>query len=227
MTRQTFDRELARLQDDMLTLGSLVESAMTKAVATLVARDVERARQLMAEDVEINRRRFALEEECLLLIATQQPMAGDLRVLAAVLDITSNLERMADHAKGIDKITIMLGGEPLIKPLVDIPVMAEKAVAMLREAMDTFVQRDADAARKLAARDDEIDAYYDQIYHELLSYMLADPRTINQATLLLWITHNIERFADRVTNICERVIFTVTGEMKELDSKGPSQPSAG
>ncbi len=227
MTRQAFDRELSQLQDDMLTMGSMVEKAMDEAISALLARDVTRAQERIGEDIAINERRFALEEKCLLLIATQQPMASDLRVLAAVLDITSNLERLADYAKGIDKITIMLGDEPLIKPLVDIPIMAAKSVAMLRESMDAFVRHDAEAARKLAARDDEIDAYYDQIYHELLGFMLADPRTINQATLLLWITHNIERFADRVTNICERVIFMVTGEMKELDLSGPTQPSAG
>ena len=225
MARQVFDQELRRLQDDMLTLGHLVEGAMTAAIQALVARDLEAARQVMADDDQINERRFALEHDCLLLIATQQPMASDLRVVAAVLDITSNLERMADHAKGIGKITIMLGHEPLIKPLVDVPVMAQKAVQMLREVLDAFVQRDPVAARQLATRDDEIDAYYDQIYRELLSYMLADPRTINQATLLLWIAHNIERFADRVTNICERVVFTVTGEMKELDLREPAEPS--
>lgn len=225
MARQVFDQELRRLQDDMLALGHMVEEAMNAAIKALVARDLEAARQVMADDDAINERRFALEHDCLLLIATQQPMARDLRVVAAVLDITSNLERMADHAKGIGKITIMLGHEPLIKPLVDIPVMAQKAVEMLRVALETFVQRDSVAARRLVARDDEIDAYYDQIYRELLSYMLADPRTINQATLLLWIAHNIERFADRVTNICERVVFTVTGEMKELDSSEPLEPS--
>jgi phosphate transport system protein len=226
MARRVFDQELRRLQDDLLTLGYMVERAMTRAIATLVARNVEEAGQIMADDVTVNEKRFAIEEACLLLIATQQPMASDLRVVAAVLDITSNLERMGDHAKGIGKITIMLGQEPLIKPLVDIPVMAAKAVQMLHDALDAFVRRDAEAARKLVARDDEIDAYYDQIYRELLSYMLADPRTINQATLLLWIAHNIERFGDRVTNICERVVFTVTGEMKELDLSGPEMPSA-
>ncbi len=227
MTRQVFDQELRGLQDDMLVLGHMVEEAMTGAVAALVARDLEHARQVVANDALINERRFGIERDCLLLIATQQPMASDLRVVAAVLDITSNLERMADYAKGIGKITLMLGTEPLIKPLVDIPVMAQKAVQMLRESLDIFVRRDADAARQLAARDNEIDAYYDQIYRELLSYMLADPHTINQATLLLWISHNIERFADRVTNTCERVIFTVTGEMKELDLSGPNEPAAG
>lgn len=227
MTRKIFDQELRRLQDDMLKLGEMAAQAMTDAIETLAARDIERARQIMANDAVINEQRFSLEQKCLLLIATQQPMASDLRVVAAVLDITSNLERMADHAKGIAKITIMLGDEPLIKPLVDIPVMAQKAVQMLQEALGAFVRRDAETARKLAARDDELDAYYDQIYRELLSYMLADPRTINQATLLLWISHNIERYGDRVTNICERVIFTVTGEMKELDLNGPQEPSAG
>ena len=190
-----------------------------------VARDLEKARQIMAQDAIINRHRFALEEQCLLLIATQQPLASDLRTVAAVLDITSNLERMADHAKGIAKITVMLGHEPLIKPLVDIPIMAERARGMLADALDAFVRRDVQAARALPKRDDEVDAYYDQIYRELLSYMLADPRTINQATLLLWIAHNIERFADRVTNICERVVFTVTGVMREMDQEEPAAPN--
>ncbi len=209
----------------MLELGRMTANAMLEAIAALRARDLENAERIMAGDATINERRFALEADCLLLIATQQPMASDLRIVAAVLDITSNLERMADHAKGIAKITIMLGTERLIKPLVDIPVMAQKAVQMLQDALDSFVRRDADTARQIVDRDDEIDAYYDQIYRELLSYMLADPRTINQATLLLWIAHNIERYADRVTNICERVVFTVTGEMKELDLRGPSEPT--
>jgi phosphate transport system protein len=226
MSREVFDQELGRLQTNLLSLGDMVEKAMERAIADLVARDLDEARQILADDVIINRARFALEEDCLLLIATQQPMASDLRVVAAVLDITSNLERMADHAKGIAKITLLLGSEPLIKPLLHVPIMAGKAVAMLHEAMQIFVRRDVDAARKLAARDDEIDAHYDEIYRELLSYMLADPLTINQATLLLWISHNIERYADRVTNICERVIFTVTGEMQELDINGPTEPDA-
>ncbi len=225
VARETFDRELRRLQDDMLELGRMTANAMLEAIAALRARNLEQAQRILAADAAINERRFALESDCLLLIATQQPMASDLRIVAAVLDITSNLERMADHAKGIAKITIMLGSERLIKPLVDIPVMAQKAVQMLQDALDTFVRRDAEAARQIVDRDDEIDAYYDQIYRELLSYMLADPRTINQATLLLWIAHNIERYADRVTNICERVVFTVTGEMKELDLRGPSEPT--
>ncbi|MDI7275440.1 MAG: phosphate signaling complex protein PhoU [Anaerolineae bacterium] len=225
MARETFDRELRRLQDDMLDLGGMTERALHEAIAALRARDLEHAQRIMADDAAINQRRFALEADCLLLIATQQPMASDLRIVAAVLDITSNLERMADHAKGIAKITIMLGTERLIKPLVDIPIMAQKAAQMLHEALESFVRRDAEGARQLVERDDEIDAYYDQIYRELLSYMLADPRTINQATLLLWIAHNIERYADRVTNICERVVFTVTGEMKELDLRGPSEPT--
>ncbi|MGQ9683364.1 MAG: phosphate signaling complex protein PhoU [Anaerolineae bacterium] len=225
MTRETFDLELRRLQDSLLDLGSQVQEAMAGAIAGLVARDLDKASEIMAQDAVINAHRFALEEQCLLLIATQQPLASDLRIVAAVLDITSNLERMADHAKGIAKITIMLGRQPLIKPLVDIPVMAQKARQMLAEALDAFVHRDVQAARALPKRDDEIDAYYDQIYRELLSHMLAAPRTINQATLLLWIAHNIERFADRVTNICERVVFTVTGELRELDQKEPQSPN--
>ena len=217
MPRETFERELQRLQDETLALGSMVENAITDSVEILRRRDVEGARRLIAADRRVNQKRFAIEADALALIATQQPMAGDLRTLAAVLDVASEMERIGDYAKGIAKITILIGQEPFVKPLVDIPVMAAKARDMLRDALEAFVRRDVDLARAVPTRDDEVDALYNQVYRELLTYIMADPSCIDQANFLLWAAHNLERAADRVTNICERVIFTVTGEFIELD----------
>lgn len=217
MLRQTFDRELERLQDEMLVLGSMVEKALTESVEILKRQNLEGAQRLIAGDRLINEKRFAIEGDCLALIATQQPMASDLRTLAGVLEIVTELERMGDYAKGIARITIMMGRGPLLKPLIDIPRMAEKARDMLRRALDAFVRRDVALARAIPPEDDEVDALYNQVYRELLTFIMADPRTIDQATHLLWVAHNLERTADRVTNICERVVFTVTGEMAEMD----------
>jgi phosphate transport system protein len=217
MIRETFERDLQRLQDEVLVLGSMVEKAIIESVEVLKRRDMEGARRLIAEDRILNEKRFAIEDDTLILIATQQPMAGDLRTLAAVLAIISELERIGDYAKGISKINLMIGEEPLIKPLVDLPWMAEKARDMLHRALEAFVQRDVDLARAIPADDDEVDALYNQVYRELLTFIMADPSTIDQATYLLWAAHNLERAADRVINICERVVFTVTGKLMEMD----------
>jgi len=217
MIRETFERDLQRLQDEVLVLGSMVEKAIIESVEVLKRRDMEGARRLIAEDRILNEKRFAIEDDTLVLVATQQPMAGDLRTLAAVLAIISELERIGDYAKGISKINLMIGEEPLIKPLVDLPWMAEKARDMLHRALEAFVQRDVDLARAIPADDDEVDALYNQVYRELLTFIMADPSTIDQATYLLWAAHNLERAADRVINICERVVFTVTGQLMEMD----------
>ena len=219
-SRSGFHRELERLQDEVLVLGSMVEKALSRSVQALRARDVGMARSIEAEDVLINRKRFEIEEAALLQIATQQPMASDLRRLAAILHIVTDLERMGDYASGIARICIEIGEQPHVKPLIDIPRMSDKAVSMLRRALDAFVERDAAAAEAIAAEDDDVDALYQQVYRELLTIMLANPRTIDQATHLLWAAHNIERVADRVQNICERVVFVVTGRMREF-SRGP------
>jgi phosphate transport system protein len=211
---------LERLQDEVLVLGSMVEKAVSRSVDALRARDVGLARALEAEDVLINRKRFEIEEAALLQIATQQPMASDLRRLAAILQIVTDLERMGDYAAGIAHICVEIGDQPHIKPLIDIPRMADKASSMLRRALDAFVDRDVLAAEAIAAEDDEVDALYQQVYRELLTIMLANPRTIDQATHLLWAAHNLERVADRVQNICERVVFVATGRMREF-SRGP------
>ncbi len=218
MPRETFQRQLRDTQDAVLALGSMVDQAIDRAVQALRARDLVLARQVIQDDRRINEQRFAIEDQCLLLIATQAPMASDLRGLAAVLSIITDLERMADHAAGIAKITILIGDEPPLKPLIDIPRMAEVAREMLTTSLQAFVDRDIEAAHRTAVRDDEVDQLYDQVYRELLTFMMADPGTINRATHLLWVAHNLERVADRVTNICERVLFLVTGKMVEIQS---------
>lgn len=217
MARATFDRQLAELQDEMLVLANMVDLAIDQSVEALKRRDNDLAKRVIEGDLAINKKRFEVEEKCLHIMARQQPLASDLRILAAVLNIITDLERMGDHAEGIAKITIMHGEEPLLKPLIDVPKMAEKAREMLRGSLDSFITRDIELAKRISAADDEVDALYDQVYQELLGFMIKDPSTIHRATLLLWVAHNLERIADRVTNICERVVFLVTGHMEEMN----------
>jgi len=220
LMRSNFHKELERLQDDVLVLGGMVERAILRAVNALRERDTAAAYVIESEDVLINRKRFDIEEATLLLMATQQPMASDLRRLAAIVHIVTDLERMGDYAAGIARICVQIGDEPLIKPLIDIPRMAEVTASMLRRALDALIERDVAAAEQIAQQDDEVDALYQQVYRELLMLMLANPRCIDQATHLLWVAHNLERVGDRVQNICERVVFVVTGKMHEF-SRGP------
>jgi len=220
MGRETFERELQRLQDEVLVLGSMVENALVESVDLLKKQNLDGARRLIAEDENINQKRFAIEADTLVQIATQQPMAGDLRILASIFDIASELERIGDYGKGIAKVTLMIGHRPLVKPLIDLPRMAAKAADMLHRALDAFVRRDVELARSIPEEDVDMDALYDQIYRELLTFIMSDPRNIDQATYLLWVGHNLERAADRVTNICERVVFVVTGKMEEMDREG-------
>jgi phosphate transport system protein len=217
MPRQALERELQKLNDDILLLGSMAEKAILLSVDMLKRRDIKGSHQLVADDIKINQKRFAIEADCLMVIATQQPMASDLRSLAAILELATELERIGDYGKGIARITIMMGDAPLVKPLVDIPRMAEKACSMLHRALGAFVRRDTELAREIPREDDEIDALYNQVYNDLIHIIIANPKTIDQATHLLWVAHNLERAGDRVTNICERVIFTVTGQMQEMD----------
>jgi phosphate transport system protein len=195
----------------------MVEKAIAKSVDALKRRDFELSRRVVAEDAAIDTKRFEIEEHCIRLLATQQPMASDLRTIVSVLYIIMDLERMGDHAEGIGKINLLIGDQPLIKPLVDIPRMSELALDMLRRALDAFIKHDVDLARQVARDDDMIDTLHDQVYRELLTYMLQDTRNIAQATYLTWVTHNLERIADRNTNICERVIYTATGKMVEVN----------
>jgi phosphate transport system protein len=220
MLRQTFEREMQQLQDDLLVLGSMVEKAIAESVETLKKRDMEGSRRLVVNDRLINEKRYKIEADTLTIIATQQPIASDLRVLASTLEIAAELERIGDYAKGIANINIMLGEQPLVKPLVDIPRMAEKTRDMLHRALDAFVKRDTEKAKAIPAEDDEVDSLYNQVYRELIAVIFNNPRAIEQANHLLWAAHNLERAADRVTNICERTVFTVTGEMFEIGKDG-------
>jgi phosphate transport system protein len=199
-------------------MGSMVSKATLLAIEALQNRDLTLAKQIITDDQKINRKRFEIEEKCIQLIATQQPMASDLRTIVSVLNIITELERIGDYAEGNAKITIMIGNEPPLKPLIDIPRMADKTVDMLNRSLTAFINHDADAAMKISAEDDFIDNLYDQVFRELLTFMAEDPKTITRATRLIWVTHNLERSADRVTNICERIVFMVTGKMEENTS---------
>jgi len=215
--RTTYHRKMREIQNDLLMMGSMVEKAIHQSVNALKERDIDLANRIIADDKKVDVKRFEIEDKCIQLIATQQPMASDLRTIISVFNIISEVERIGDHAEGIAKIVIMIGDEPPLKPLIDIPRMAEKTVDMLHRSLDTFVNHDSEAAKKIAAEDDEIDNLYDQIFRELISFMVEDPRTITRATRLIWVAHNLERSADRVTNICERVVYMVTGKMEEIN----------
>ena len=216
--RTAFHRRLREIQDDILVMGSMVQKAILRSIDALRNRDQDLAHQIIADDQNVNRKRFEIEEKCIELIATQQPMASDLRTVVAVLNIIIELERIGDYAVGNSRIVILIGDEPPLKPLVDIPRMADKTTDMLRRSLDAFISRDAEGARKISGEDDLIDQLYDQVFRELLTFMAEDPKTTTRATRLIWVAHNLERSADRVTNICERVVFLVTGKMVEIDA---------
>ncbi len=218
MIRKTFESEIQQVKDEVLLLGSMVEHAIIGSVEALKKRDLKAAEKIIAEDKEINKKRFAIENQLMVLIATQQPMAHDLRLLASCMEIISELERMGDYAKGIANINLRMGEETLLKPLIDIPRMAQKGADMLHRALSAFINEDVEAAKTIPMEDDEVDALYNQIYHELMLIIIQDPRSIERANWLLWVGHNLERVADRVTNICERTIFIATGEFGEIKS---------
>lgn len=217
MPRVDFDHQLGLLQRDVEVLAGNVAKAINRAVDALKRRDLDASRQVVLEDDYIDQLRFEIEERCVDLIATQQPMARDLRAIIALLHITVELERMGDYAEGIAKISLAIGDAPTLKPLIDIPRMADKATEMLRDSIDSLLSRDVVKANHVCQADDEVDELYDQVYRELLLFMIQDPRTIERATYLLWVAHDLERIADRATNIAERVIFLVTGKMLEIN----------
>ena len=230
MIRKTFENEIQQVKDEVLLLGSMVEHAIIGSVEALKKRDIKASEKIISEDKEVNKKRFAIESQLMILIATQQPMAHDLRLLASTMEIISELERMGDYAKGIANINLRMGEQPLLKPLIDIPRMAQKGVDMLHRALTAFVNEDVAAAQAIPVEDDEVDALYNQIYRELMMFIIQDPKSIERANWLLWVGHNLERVADRVTNICERTVFIVTGEMKEIKNsddefwKGQNKP---
>jgi len=195
----------------------MVEKALQRSVEALRNRDTTLSGAVVRDDMLINAKRYEIEEKCIHTIAREQPMAADLRIILAILFIANELERMADHAEGIGRINLMLGDEPLPRPLGDIMEMSTRAQDMLRRALTSFVDRDDEAARLICDEDDAIDKLYDSSYHDLIQEMIKNPADVQRITYLIWTSHNLERIADRVTNICERVIFMVTGQLEEIN----------
>jgi phosphate transport system protein len=216
MLRRELDKNLLVIKDEVLSLGSMVEKSIARAMKALESRDLVLARQIISDDKEINKKRLDIEEKCIHLIVTQQPVASDLRFIVAVLNIIVELERIGDYSEGNARVALMIGDEPPLKPLVDLPLMAKKAADMLHRSLDAFINHDTDTATKICIEDDEVDNLYNQVFGDLIKYMVNDPKTITRATRLIWVAHNLERAADRVTNICERVVFITTGKMQEI-----------
>jgi phosphate transport system protein len=217
MPRTTFDTELSQLKLQLLDYGVRVEAVIGEAMETLKTRDRSLAEAIIQNDSALNQTRYDLEEQCYYLMATQSPMAHDLREILSIQLIAIELERIADHAKNIAEITIYMGNEPLLKPLVDLPRMALISQEMLRGALDAFAHNDPMKAEEIANRDDEVDNLYKQVFRELMSYIVEDPRTVTRAMNLLFAGHNLERIGDCVTNIAERVIYATTGRLEELN----------
>ncbi len=217
MIRESFQTHINELEKELTVIGDMVIRAINRSIEALKSRNTDEAREIISDDLLINEKRWAIEEKCINLISTQQPVAADLRELIAILNIINDLERMGDHAEGIAKIVIMLEDKPLVKPLIDIPRMAEKVINMINRSLEAFANRDAESARGICDEDDEVDMFYERVYHELLTLMIKDPKIITQATYLIWTAHNLERIADRATNICERIVFLVTDIMEDIN----------
>ncbi len=222
MPRDTFGGQLTDLKNQLLQLGMDAGRTIGEGVEALKTRDRTLAQAIIAHDNDINRVRYNIEEQCYELIATQQPLASDLREIISILLIAIELERIADHSKNLAEIVIHMGDAPLLKPLVDIPRMAEICQSMLSQALDAFSRHNAEMGRAVCNRDDEIDNLYQQIFRELLTYVMEDPRTVNRAMNLLFAAHNLERVGDRITNIGERVIYAATGRLEELNVERPA-----
>ncbi len=216
--RIAYYKELEYIEKELLNMGKMAIKAVIESVDALKDSDIRTAKTIILNDHFINKKRFDIEEECLRIIATQQPVAKDLRALAATMNAITDLERIGDHAEGIAKICIMNNGKPLIKPLIDLPRMANIATEMLIHCLKAFIDRDIETAKKVCDRDDEVDGLYEQVYKELLVFMITNPKNVEGATYLMWAAHNLERIADRVTNIAERIVFMVNGKMEELNA---------
>jgi phosphate transport system protein len=215
-TKAAFHQYFKEVEGDVLEMGNAVVKSIDRAIEALKKRDLVLAHQIIADDAHINRQRFSIEDKCIGLIAAHQPIARDLRVVVAVLSIITELERIGDYAEGIAKIVVMIGDEAPLKPLIDIPRMAEITIEMINQSLQSFATRDVELAMKAVSLDNVVDGLYDQVFRELLTFMMVDPKTTNRATRLIWVAHNLERAADRATNISERVVFTVTGKMEEI-----------
>ncbi|MGD0004020.1 MAG: phosphate signaling complex protein PhoU [Anaerolineaceae bacterium] len=216
MTREVLNQHIQQIKDEVLLLGSMIEETTLHSIDALKQRDIEASHQIIEDDILINEKRFAIENAIIILIATQQPMAHDLRLLAAILEVDSELERMGDYAKGIAKTVIHLGDAEVAIPMREIESMAEKALNMLHLALGTFITENAAQAYQIPKLDDEVDALYVKGYRLVVSAMIANPNTIDHGNYLIWVLHNLERLADRAINICERTVFIATGELLEL-----------
>ncbi len=223
MPRELLDDRIKNLENEVLMLGDMVQKAALAAVEALNDRDVSKAAKISSEDHLINEKRYAIENAVLITIATQQPMAHDLRLLAAILEVISELERMGDYAKGIAKITRRLGKDEAPIPMRDLRKMVELDVDMLHRALTAFVNEDSQTASALPKEDDNVDKLYIKVYKSLMDAMIAKPKIVDIASLILWVAHNLERMGDRVTNICERTVFIATGEFLEMDSSEGDQ----
>jgi len=212
----SFPEGLKEIEGDLLSMGEMAEKSVARAVEALKKRDLTLAHQVVADDAKINRQRFVIEDKCMRLIAGHRTEADELRPVVAILNMISDLERVGDYAEGIAKIAIMIGDEPPLKPLIDIPRMAQLSIEMIDGGLKSFVDRDVEMAKRVVTSDSVVDGLYDQVFRELITFMMVDPKTIDRATRLIWAAHNLERVADRATNICERVVFTVTGKMEEM-----------
>lgn len=214
--KNTEHGDLQEIQDDVLAMGGMVTEGINRSIEALKNRNLKLSHKIIADDAKINQQRFSIEDKCIALISAQQLPADDLRVIVAILNIITELERVGDYAEGIAKITIMIGDQPLLKPLIDIPRMAEMTVEMVDKSLQSFITRDEKLAKQVISMDSVVDGLYDQVFRELLTFMMVDPKTINRATHLIWVAHNLERAADRATNICERAVFLITGKMDEI-----------
>jgi phosphate transport system protein len=214
--KDAFENLLREDKEEVLVMGTMVEKALGRSVEALKKRDLNMAHQIIADDTKINQKRFEIEKKSIELIANQRPGVTELNAIVAVLNIIIELERIGDYAAGIAKIVVMIGDEPPLKPLIDIPRMCDITIDMIRNGLKAFIENDANGAIQVIGMDEVVDGIYDQVFRELLTFMMTDPKTINRATRLIWVAHNIERAADRATNICERVVYMVTGKMEEI-----------
>jgi len=216
-TRETLDTKINELNDSIIELGTIVQKAILGSVAALEDRDLPEAKTIYEGDKLINEKRYEIERRALIVVATQQPMATDLRRLSSIIDIAGELERIGDYAKGIARIAMRLGDQAPLRQLVHIPKMAKLTANMLQRAIRAFAAMDEETGMAIPKEDDQIDVLYNLVYQELLELMISDRENIDRATFHLWVAHNLERAADRVTNICERTVFTTSGNLIEFD----------
>jgi phosphate transport system protein len=216
-TRTVLENQLEEIRDDLLRMGSLVDQAIDRAVTALQERDVSLAQQVVDDDEVLNGLRYKVESDCVHVFATQQPMASDLRQLIAAMNIAIDLERMGDHAEGTAKTLVTEGADAVGDLTIDLPRMAEMCRQMLRLAMDALLEENVEKARQAARIDDELDHLYKQTFSDLIDRMVGGKLLVSRGTYLLWGAHNMERIGDRVTNICERVEFATTGNLRDLN----------